>query len=125
MLSDAERAAFNFELPEMVQKTFYAMLLNDAVELDIVSSFMAGDLKLTLEGLRWMCFKSWLCRSSCDLLEVQLRQRTPPGGVCGQQTARKRAQDKLTGSPHPVMRSDIRFFSNIFLYYAFFLNIPL
>ncbi|KAJ8426088.1 LOW QUALITY PROTEIN: hypothetical protein Cgig2_006569 [Carnegiea gigantea] len=40
------------ELPEMVQVTFYTMLLNDAVELGIVSVFMATDLKETLEGLR-------------------------------------------------------------------------
>ncbi|KAJ8436467.1 hypothetical protein Cgig2_000452 [Carnegiea gigantea] len=34
-LSDAERAVLNYQLPEMVQSTFYAMLLNDAVELGI------------------------------------------------------------------------------------------
>ena len=51
-LSDAERATLDFELPKMVQVTFYAMLLNDDVELGIVSGTMAIDLKLTLEGLR-------------------------------------------------------------------------
>ncbi|KAJ8435272.1 hypothetical protein Cgig2_026011 [Carnegiea gigantea] len=40
--------------------TFYAMLLNDAVELGVVSGPMAVDLKLTLEGLRWLLFESWL-----------------------------------------------------------------
>ncbi|KAJ8419943.1 LOW QUALITY PROTEIN: hypothetical protein Cgig2_020753 [Carnegiea gigantea] len=72
-LCDAERAAFDFELPEMVQVTFYAVLLTDAVELGIVSGFIAVDLKLTLEGLRWTCFESWLSRSSRDLLKAQLR----------------------------------------------------
>ncbi|KAJ8436471.1 hypothetical protein Cgig2_000456 [Carnegiea gigantea] len=32
-LSDAERAALDFELSEMVQATFYAMPLNDVIEL--------------------------------------------------------------------------------------------
>ena len=51
-LLEAERAVLDFELPEMVQATFYAMLLNDAVELGIVSGFLADDLKVTLQGLR-------------------------------------------------------------------------
>ncbi|KAJ8434186.1 LOW QUALITY PROTEIN: hypothetical protein Cgig2_004657 [Carnegiea gigantea] len=50
-LSEAEEAARDFKLPEMVQATFYAMLLNNAVELGIVSGFMVTDLRATLEGL--------------------------------------------------------------------------
>ncbi|KAJ8429830.1 hypothetical protein Cgig2_000158 [Carnegiea gigantea] len=59
-LSDAEEAAYDFELPEMVQATLYVVLLNDDVELGIASRFMAADLKVTFEGLRWTSFKSWL-----------------------------------------------------------------
>ncbi|KAJ8432884.1 hypothetical protein Cgig2_017613 [Carnegiea gigantea] len=51
-LSKAERAALDFELPEMVQATFYAMLWNDALELGIVSGFLVGNLKSSLEGQR-------------------------------------------------------------------------
>ncbi|KAJ8423521.1 hypothetical protein Cgig2_011982 [Carnegiea gigantea] len=51
-LSDAEEATRDFELLEIVQATSYAMLLNDAVGLGIVSGFMAAHLKATLEGLR-------------------------------------------------------------------------
>jgi len=69
-LFDAERAALNFELLEMVQVTFYAMLLNVAVELGIVSGPMAIDLKLTLEGLRWASFESWLSRNKRSLMEA-------------------------------------------------------
>ncbi|KAJ8430929.1 hypothetical protein Cgig2_033557 [Carnegiea gigantea] len=71
-LSDAERAALDFELPKMVQVRFYAMLLNDAVELGIVSGFIAVDLKLTLEGMRWTSFEAWLSRTSRKLGEAQL-----------------------------------------------------
>ena len=67
----------------MVQATFYAMLLNNVIELGVVSGFMAVDLKLILEGLRWTSFKSWLSCNSRDLLREQLRQRAPSGGVRG------------------------------------------
>ncbi|KAJ8430132.1 hypothetical protein Cgig2_011076 [Carnegiea gigantea] len=50
-LSEAEEAARDFNLPEMIQVTFYAMLLNDAVELGIASELMAADLKASLKGL--------------------------------------------------------------------------
>jgi len=51
-LPEAEGSATDFELPEMVQATFYAMLLNDAVELGVVYGFMAEGLKSSLVGLR-------------------------------------------------------------------------
>ncbi|KAJ8424397.1 hypothetical protein Cgig2_006319 [Carnegiea gigantea] len=72
----ARRAALDFELLEMVQTTFYAMLLNEAVELGVVSGPIAVDLKLPLEDLRWSSFESWLGRSSRGLMEAQLRRRT-------------------------------------------------
>ncbi|KAJ8426452.1 hypothetical protein Cgig2_031101 [Carnegiea gigantea] len=82
-LPEAERAALDFELPEMVQATFYAMLLNDAVELGIVSGFLTDDLKSSLEGLRWTSFEAWLSHTSHDLREAQLRQQTLPSEVHG------------------------------------------
>ena len=61
----------DFELPEMVQATFYATLLNDAVELGIVSGFLASDLKLSLEGLRWTSFEA---RLSCTIRDLWVAQ---------------------------------------------------
>ncbi|KAJ8431112.1 hypothetical protein Cgig2_015680 [Carnegiea gigantea] len=60
LLPEAERVVLDFELPEMVQATFYAILLNDAIELCVVRNFIADDLKSTLVGLRWTCFETWL-----------------------------------------------------------------
>ncbi|KAJ8425106.1 hypothetical protein Cgig2_013836 [Carnegiea gigantea] len=51
-LLDVEEAACDFNIPEIVQAIFYAMLLNDAMELSLVSRDMAGGLKSILEGLR-------------------------------------------------------------------------
>ncbi|KAJ8433057.1 hypothetical protein Cgig2_020624 [Carnegiea gigantea] len=49
-LPEAEGALADFELPEMVQVTFYAILLNKAVELGVVHSFIAEGLKSALVG---------------------------------------------------------------------------
>ncbi|KAJ8446499.1 hypothetical protein Cgig2_027461 [Carnegiea gigantea] len=49
-LPEAERAATDFELLEILQATFYAILLNEAVELGAVCGFMADGLKSSLMG---------------------------------------------------------------------------
>jgi len=71
-LPEAERAAADFELPEMVQATFYTMLLNGAVELGVVRGFMVNGLKSSLVGLRWTCFEAWMSRTDHELREAQL-----------------------------------------------------
>ncbi|KAJ8432114.1 LOW QUALITY PROTEIN: hypothetical protein Cgig2_027302 [Carnegiea gigantea] len=75
-LSKAEEAARDFELPEIVQATFYAMLLNDAIELGIVNGFIAADLKAFLEGLRWTSFESWM-----NLFRGTASRTVPQGGA--------------------------------------------
>ena len=56
-LSEAEIAAAELGLPEMVQATFYAMLLNDAVELGVAHEFTGDEMKSVLMGLRWSSFE--------------------------------------------------------------------
>ncbi|KAJ8432990.1 hypothetical protein Cgig2_029440 [Carnegiea gigantea] len=46
------------------------MLINDIVELFIVSREIARDLKLTLKGLQWTTFESWLSVNKPTLLEA-------------------------------------------------------
>ncbi|KAJ8433988.1 hypothetical protein Cgig2_012681 [Carnegiea gigantea] len=72
-LPKAEGAAADFELPKMVQATFYAILLNEAVELGVVRGFMAEGLKSALVGLRWSSFEVWMSCVDHELREVQLR----------------------------------------------------
>ncbi|KAJ8451470.1 LOW QUALITY PROTEIN: hypothetical protein Cgig2_017861 [Carnegiea gigantea] len=104
-LSDAERTTLDFELPEMVQATFYAMLLNNAVELGIVSGTMAVDLKLTLEGLRWACFESWLSHNKCGATSsVNPTGRSPrASGRTGRELKRtevnERGEKRMTSFP--------------------------
>ena len=59
-LTVAEEAARNFRIPEMVQAVFYAMVVNEAFELDVLSRDMAEHLKLALEGLWWYIYEAWL-----------------------------------------------------------------
>ena len=56
-LPEAEGTAADFELPEMVQAIFYAMLLNEAIELSVVRGFIVEGLKSALMGLRWSSFE--------------------------------------------------------------------
>ena len=59
-LSKAEIAATELGLPEMVQATFYAMLLNDVVELGAAHEFTGHEMKSVLMDLRWSSFKKWI-----------------------------------------------------------------
>lgn len=56
--ADVEDAARDFNILKIVQATFYATVVNKAMELSVVSRDMAGDLKSTLKGLWWITFKS-------------------------------------------------------------------
>ncbi|KAJ8452514.1 hypothetical protein Cgig2_000103 [Carnegiea gigantea] len=56
-LPEVEGAAADFELPKMVQATFYAMLLNEAMELGVVHGFMTEGSRSALVGLRWSSFE--------------------------------------------------------------------
>ncbi|KAJ8450534.1 hypothetical protein Cgig2_020171 [Carnegiea gigantea] len=59
-LCEAEGATVDFELLEMVQATFDAMLLNEGVELGVVHGFTSEGLKSALVGLRWSSFEVWM-----------------------------------------------------------------
>ncbi|KAJ8438699.1 hypothetical protein Cgig2_011882 [Carnegiea gigantea] len=78
-LAVAEEYAQDYEVPKLPQATFYVMLLNDVVRLGIVSGFIAGYWKASLEGLRWKSFESWMYINRRGLLEAQLQRRSPRG----------------------------------------------
>ena len=59
-LSEAEIAAAELGLPEMVQATFYTMLLNDTVELGATHEFTGDGMKSVLMDLRWSSFERWI-----------------------------------------------------------------
>ncbi|KAJ8449202.1 hypothetical protein Cgig2_027204 [Carnegiea gigantea] len=60
--------------PTLSSVTFYAMLLNKAVELGVVHDFMAKSMKSSLVGLRWSTFKVWMgCVNHRSADEVEVR----------------------------------------------------
>ena len=59
----AEEAAQDFRIPEMIQAVFYAMVVNKAIELGVLSSDLAEHLKLCLKGL-----PCYVCEVSCSLI---------------------------------------------------------
>ncbi|KAJ8421645.1 hypothetical protein Cgig2_019218 [Carnegiea gigantea] len=71
-LSKAEGAAADFKLPDIVQATFYVMLLNEAVEMGVVHDFTAESMKSSFIGLRWLTFGVWIDCVHYALRGVQL-----------------------------------------------------
>ena len=56
-LLEAEQAAAELGLPELVQATFYAMLLNDAIEFSAAHEFTGDEMKSVLMDLKWSSFE--------------------------------------------------------------------
>ncbi|KAJ8436689.1 hypothetical protein Cgig2_025519 [Carnegiea gigantea] len=53
-----DEAAYDFGIPKIIQATFYAMVVNDTVELGVISKDMDEALKSTLKDLWWIIFES-------------------------------------------------------------------
>ncbi|KAJ8424762.1 LOW QUALITY PROTEIN: hypothetical protein Cgig2_032279 [Carnegiea gigantea] len=110
-LPDTEEATCDFNIPEIIQATFYVMLLNDAWDI-------ARGLKLTLEGLRWTTLESWLSINKRALLEVHLRQRVPPGGSLILMSGQEESSGSNDPLP-PLVMSIMSFLCRSFLRYDF------
>ncbi|KAJ8439002.1 hypothetical protein Cgig2_012998 [Carnegiea gigantea] len=70
ILSDAKVTALDFLLPEIVQVVFYTMVINDALELGVLSRDLAELLKSALVDLQWSTFEVWLRRNRDNLLRA-------------------------------------------------------
>ncbi|KAJ8428107.1 hypothetical protein Cgig2_025449 [Carnegiea gigantea] len=82
-LSEAEGAAAEFEFLEIVQAIFYAMLLNEVVELGVAHEFSTEGLKSALVGVRWSAFKVWMDCVDHALRTAQLQRPTDEVEVRG------------------------------------------
>jgi len=58
VLADAKEAARDFCIPELVQVTFYVMVVNEALELGVLSGGTVVLLKSALTGLWQSSFES-------------------------------------------------------------------
>jgi len=69
-----DESARDFRIPEITQHVFYAMVVNDAVELGVTSRDVADALVLALEGLLWDVSEFWLGMKERTLWSTQLRR---------------------------------------------------
>ncbi|KAJ8437859.1 hypothetical protein Cgig2_002993 [Carnegiea gigantea] len=58
--AEAEAAPAELEMLEIIQATFYAMLLNEMFELGVVHEYTVERMKSSLVGLRWSTFEVWM-----------------------------------------------------------------
>ncbi|KAJ8422193.1 hypothetical protein Cgig2_011945 [Carnegiea gigantea] len=69
-LAATEEAARDFELPEIPQVVFLAMLLNDAVTLGILCGWMIDIMESTLKELWRRTFQVWVGRNRSNILRA-------------------------------------------------------
>ncbi|KAJ8419343.1 hypothetical protein Cgig2_003520 [Carnegiea gigantea] len=67
----AEQAAEYYELPELLQVIFYAMLLNEAEKLGVLHGPRLRSLEMTLTELCWGAFESWIWLFSDRVYEAR------------------------------------------------------
>ncbi|KAJ8429441.1 hypothetical protein Cgig2_021093 [Carnegiea gigantea] len=96
-LFEAEGATADFELPEIVQVTFYAILLNEEVELGVAHDFTAESMKPSFIGLRWSTFEVWMDCVDLTLRGAQLHRSSDEVEVCGS----RHDQEEGSGSAGP------------------------
>ncbi|KAJ8443430.1 hypothetical protein Cgig2_026217 [Carnegiea gigantea] len=97
LLSEVWGAVADFELPKIVQATFYTMLLNKVVELGVVLEFTAESMKSSLIGLRWSTFEVWMDCVDHALREAHFIGRLMKWRSVVPKTAKRRA----LGRPAP------------------------
>ncbi|KAJ8425979.1 hypothetical protein Cgig2_029026 [Carnegiea gigantea] len=69
-LAAAKEAAWDFRLPEISQVVFFAMLLNDAVELDTLHGWMTEIMESALKELQFSTFKEWVRHNKGNILRA-------------------------------------------------------
>lgn len=74
------------------------MVVNDSLNLGVMSRDRAGALKSALEGLQWVIFESWLRINKHALLGAQLQRQANLGtGPASGQEDNSKSNDAL---PH-------------------------
>ena len=84
----------------MVQATFYAMLLNDAVELGPAHEFTGDEMKSVLMDLRWSSFERWIYCMDDTLMAAQQNRLADEIKVSDAADDRRGVSD-LGGPPAP------------------------
>ncbi|KAJ8420236.1 hypothetical protein Cgig2_023223 [Carnegiea gigantea] len=78
-LSDTKEATRNFRIPKMVRAVSYAIVVNEAFEMGVLSRDLAEHLKSSLKGLQWYMYEAWLQLDKHTLLWAQYHAQVNPG----------------------------------------------
>ncbi|KAJ8421328.1 hypothetical protein Cgig2_012820 [Carnegiea gigantea] len=105
----AAKAAGDFRILEMVQAIFYAMVVNEALELDVLGRDLAEQLKSTVEGLRWYVCEAWLQLNKHALLWAQYYRQVNPGAGPGLTSSQEENSGSTDTPPLLVMMTSHRF----------------
>ena len=65
-----------YELPELPQVVFRAMLLNDTMKLSVLSGRIIVVMESVLMELQWNAFQVWTGRNSSRTMEARRQQET-------------------------------------------------
>ncbi|KAJ8452571.1 hypothetical protein Cgig2_004907 [Carnegiea gigantea] len=80
-LAMAEQAAAYYELLELPQAIFYAMLLNEAEKLGVLHGPRLRSLEVALTELRWGVFESWIWLFGGRVYEARFRPSSSGEGA--------------------------------------------
>jgi len=69
-LAVAEEYAQDYEVPDLPQVVFLAMLLNDAAKLGVLCGWMIVVMGLALKELRWNAFQVWIGHNRARIMEA-------------------------------------------------------
>ncbi|KAJ8421392.1 hypothetical protein Cgig2_031917 [Carnegiea gigantea] len=105
----AAKAAGDFRILEMVQAIFYAMAVNEALELDVLGRDLAEQLKSTVEGLRCYMCEAWLQLNKHALLWAQYCRQVNPGAGPRLTSSQEENSGSTDTPPLLVMMTSHRF----------------
>jgi len=75
-LSVVEEATYYYELSELPQVIFYAILLNEAERFGVLQARALRSLESALIELRWSTFESWVWLYGDRIFEARFRPRS-------------------------------------------------
>ncbi|KAJ8430746.1 hypothetical protein Cgig2_009637 [Carnegiea gigantea] len=107
--AEDEAAAAESELPKIVQATFYAILLNEMLELGVVHEYTTERMRSLLVGLRWSTFEVWMRIMDEVIQGEQLHRQPDEVEVKGARDGRGRVRDQPILLPLRATRSRLSF----------------
>jgi len=105
ILANAQEATWDFCLPELVEATFYAVVVNDALELGMLSRGLAPIMKSVLTGLPWFIFEGWLQQNRDSILRACQPSPAAAEARLGPSSGQDESIDSNRALLHPMMRT--------------------